>query len=193
MLVACYLRCSTEDQKTDLQEDALKNYCNFKGWSNPALFIDHGESGAKTSRPAFDEMMTKVRQKEFDIVLTWKFDRIGRSTAHLISVLDTLQRLNVGFISVTENIDTTSPMGKMVFTIFAALAEFEREMLVMRTKAGLKATKERGTVLGRKVIISDHIRQDIIYLRGQGMSLDAIHQCHPNLSRASVYRIMKGG
>jgi DNA invertase Pin-like site-specific DNA recombinase len=192
MRVACYLRVSTEDQKTDLQRDAIENYCKLRGWHAPALFVDQGESGAKTSRPEFDRMMSDVRGGLFDVVLTWKFDRIGRSTSHLISVLDELQRRGVAFVSVTESIDTTTPMGKMIFTVFAALAEFERETLIMRTKAGLEAARTRGAVLGAPTKVTDEQRRDILYLKGQGMSLDDIHANFPRLSRSTVYRITKG-
>lgn len=193
MKVACYLRVSTEDQKTDLQKDAITKFLAFKGWHDAALFyIDQGESGSKISRPEFDRMMGDARAGKINAVLTWKFDRIGRSTAHLIAVMEELKTLNIDFISVIEAIDTTTAMGKMIFTIFAALAEFERETLIMRTKAGIKSAKERGTHCGRKSTVTDEERKDIIYLRGEGMSLDEICKTHPRLSPSTVYRVMRG-
>lgn len=149
--VAVYLRVSTEDQKTDLQKNAIIHYCNMKGIPSDSLqwFIDQGESGSKISRPSFNKMMEAARSGTLSAVLTWKFDRIGRSTVHLIQVLEELKTLEVDFISLTENVDTSSPMGKMIFGIFAVLAQFEREQLIMRTKAGMEAARSRGSRIGR--------------------------------------------
>lgn len=149
MKIAAYIRVSTDDQKTDSQLDAIKNYCKLKGWNDPALFIDHGESGKKHSRPALDELTQKVKRKEFDTILVYKFDRISRSTKQLIEIMEMLKALEINFVSITESIDTTTPAGKMIFGIFAVLAEFERENIVSRVKAGMKAAKERGIHCGR--------------------------------------------
>lgn len=191
--IACYVRVSTDEQNVEMQKDAIEKYLSFKGQQNAALFyIDKGESGAKTSRPAFDKMMRDIRAGKISTVITWKFDRIGRSTSHLISVMDELKNLNVEFISLTENIDTTSIFGKMIFTIFAAIADFERDTLILRTKAGIKAAKSRGVQFGRKKQITDAQIKDVLYLWTQKMSVEAIMSVHPRLSRASIYRIVKG-
>lgn len=194
MRVACYLRVSTDEQKVDLQKDAIDRYVKFKDWCTPApvFFVDQGESGAKTSRPAFDRMMKRLRQNDFDALLVWKFDRIGRSTAHLISILDELKTLKVDFISVVENVDTTTAMGKMMFTIIAALAEFERDTLIMRTKAGMDAAKERGIHCGRPDNISPEIKERIKQLKADGATLSDLCTFFPKVSRASIYRIMRG-
>jgi DNA invertase Pin-like site-specific DNA recombinase len=149
MKIAAYIRVSTDDQKTDSQLDAIKNYCKLKGWNDPALFIDHGESGKKESRPQLDEMVKGIKARQFDTVLVYKFDRISRSTKHLIEIMEMLKALEINFVSITESIDTTTPAGKMIFGIFAVLAEFERENIVSRVKAGMKAAKERGIHCGR--------------------------------------------
>ena len=187
MRVAVYIRVSTEEQKSDLQKDACENYCKMKGWSNPSLFIDHGESGAKVSRPAFDSLMGHVRSKQFDAVLTWKFDRIGRSTAHLISFVEELKRLNVEFISITEAVDTTTATGKMIFTILAGIAEFERETLIMRTNAGIKAAKERGKHCGRPVTKAEAISAAVDDILDRNASIKDAAIRH-GVSRASIYR-----
>ena len=149
MKIAAYIRVSTDDQKIDSQLDAIKAYCTLKGIKDFTTFIDHGESGKNESRPQLDLMMERVKKKEFDAVLVYKFDRISRSTKHLITIMDQLKALEVNFISITEAIDTTTPAGKMVFGIFAVLAEFERENIVSRVKAGMKAAKDRGVHCGR--------------------------------------------
>jgi DNA invertase Pin-like site-specific DNA recombinase len=192
MKIAAYVRVSTKDQSPDIQINDVKKYCALKDWGDPVLFIDHGESGAKTSRPAFDEMMTRVRAGEFGAVLAWKFDRIGRSSIHLIEVMTELKGLAVDFISIKENIDTTSAMGKLIFTIFAALAEFERDAIRMRTKTGQDLARSRGVHCGRPAVIGSEIKKDIIYLRGQGHTLDELCQIHPTVSRSTIYRIIKG-
>lgn len=148
MKTAAYLRVSTEEQSTALQKDAVEAYCKMKGL-NFTLFIDQGESGSKTSRPAFNKMMEAVRAGEYQAVLVWKLDRLSRSTVHLIQLIEELKALEVDFISITENLDTSSPMGKMIFGIFAVLAQFEKEQLIMRTKEGMKAAKNRGALIGR--------------------------------------------
>jgi DNA invertase Pin-like site-specific DNA recombinase len=175
-----------------MQIEDIKKFCDFR-WPGtaPVFFVDHGESGAKVSRPEFNEMMKLVRAGEFQAIVAWKFDRIGRSSLHLISILDELKVLNVDFISIKEAIDTTTPMGKMIFTIFAALAEFERETIRMRTKAGIELAQSKGIHCGRPSEISIETVKDIIYLRDQKMTIDEIHSVHPQVSRATIGRIVK--
>jgi DNA invertase Pin-like site-specific DNA recombinase len=191
--IAAYVRVSTKDQKTDMQIEDIKKFCEFK-WPGltPALFVDHAESGAKTSRPAFDAMMEKARKKEFQVLLTWKFDRIGRSTIHLISIMEELKSLGIDFISLKENIDTTTAMGKMIFTIFAALAEFERETIKMRTKAGRDIARSKGIHLGRPMGVSENELARMFALYESGRSGDAIARLL-NIPRSTVYRILKDG
>ncbi len=190
MKIAAYLRVSTKDQKVDIQLEAIQNYCKLKDWINPVLFIDHAESGAKTSRPQFNVMMDRVRNNEFDAVLCWKFDRIGRSTIHLLSILGELNQAQVGFISIMESIDTTTPMGKMMFSVIAALSEFERETIRQRTKAGIDLAKSRGTRCGRSDTYSLDEREAVIAYYNEGMKPDKI-ATHTKMNRATVYRIIK--
>ncbi len=184
MKIAAYIRVSTDDQKIDSQLDAVKAYCTLKGIKEFITFIDHGESGKNESRPQLDMMMERVKKKEFDAVLVYKFDRISRSTKHLITIMDQLKALEVNFISITEAIDTTTPAGKMVFGIFAVLAEFERENIVARVKAGMRAAKERGVHCGRsryKLTAGDV--EDI---------LSRVEHGEPMVSVAERYGINKG-
>lgn len=192
MKIAAYLRVSTRDQKVDIQLDAIKNYCKLKDWVNPVFFIDHGESGAKTSRPQFNKMMSQARLKEFDAVLCWKFDRIGRSTIHLLSILGELNQLEVGFISIMESIDTTTPMGKMMFSVIAALSEFERETIRSRTKAGQDLAKSKGIHCGRPETYTKKDKAAVIAYFNEGLKPDKIAEL-TGMDRATVYRTIKVG
>lgn len=149
MKIAAYIRVSTDDQKIDSQLDAIKSYCKFKDWCEPVFFIDHGESGKKESRPQLDEMLRRIREKEFSALIVFKFDRLSRSTIQLIQLMELFKQYDVNFISLGESIDTTTPAGKMIFGIFAVLAEFERENIVERVKAGIRAAKAKGIHCGR--------------------------------------------
>ncbi len=135
-----YARVSTKDQSLDLQEDALRK---------AGCKTIYGEyiSGAKADRPKLNELMGQLRQG--DVVMVWKLDRLGRSLRDLVSLMSTFQDMGVGFKSLQDNIDTTTPMGKLNFHLFAALAEFERDIISERTKAGLAAARARGRKGGR--------------------------------------------
>lgn len=148
MRIAIYCRVSTDDQKADLQLDALRQYAETRGVIIYREYIDH-ISGAKVSRPALDEMIEDARRRRFDAVCVWKIDRLGRSVAHLLTILSELQALDVAFVSLQEAIDTGTPAGKMVFTFLGAVAEFERAIIAERVKAGLQAARRRGKKLGR--------------------------------------------
>ena len=142
-----YARVSTDDQNLDLQLNAL----NTAGCER--IFADKGVSGGSVTRPSLDELLALVEQG--DHVVVWRLDRLGRSVPHLIETVTKLGHTDVEFISLTENIDTSSASGKLVFHIFAALAEFERSLLSERTKAGLVAARSRGVQLGRPKKLSD--------------------------------------
>lgn len=136
-----YARVSTTDQKADLQIDALKAAGCEK------IFVDT-ISGAKVARPQMDKMLDALRQG--DTVVVWRLDRLGRSLQHLIAMVQELDQRGVGFRSLTESIDTTTSGGKLIFHIFGALAEFERNVIRERTRAGLDAARLRGRTGGRK-------------------------------------------
>ncbi len=138
-----YARVSTDGQDLDLQIDALRKH----GVTENLLFTDK-VSGAKTERPGLDACLTTL---EFgDVLLVWRLDRLGRSMAHLVSLIETLREHGIGFRSICDGaIDTTTASGELIFGIFAALAQFERRLIVERTKAGLIAAKVRGRCGGR--------------------------------------------
>ena len=135
-----YARVSTADQTLDLQKDALQQAGCTK------IFTDTA-SGAKAERTGLDEALNYVRQG--DTLVVWRLDRLGRSLTHLIDTITTLNNRKIGFKSITENIDTTTSGGKLIFHIFGALAEFERDIIQERTQAGLTAARARGRKGGR--------------------------------------------
>jgi DNA invertase Pin-like site-specific DNA recombinase len=147
--VALYARVSTADQTTDNQLIELRRYVEARGWTVVEEFVDHAISGTKASRPALDQMLAAARHRRIDAVVCWKLDRIGRSTKHLILLLDELQALGVVFVSLQDTIDATTPVGKMAFTMLAAFAELERATIVERVRAGLGRARRQGKVLGR--------------------------------------------
>jgi DNA invertase Pin-like site-specific DNA recombinase len=150
MKAALYLRVSTSDQTTLNQEMELKQYCEKEGWQVYSIYKDEGISGAKTSRPELDRLLKDMRDRKFDVVVVWKFDRLGRSTAHLLQVLEELKNKGVRLVATSQNIDTSTPMGKFFFTILSGFAEMEREMITERIKLGLKRREKEGKPLGRK-------------------------------------------
>ena len=135
-----YARVSTRDQHLDLQLDALKRAGCERIYQDVA-------SGAKTTRPALDELLAQLRAG--DVVVIWKLDRMGRSLKHLVELVGDLMTRKVGLLSLNDPVDTTNAQGRLVFNIFASLAEFERELIRERTNAGLAAARARGRVGGR--------------------------------------------
>ncbi len=148
MKAAVYARVSTSDQNCEMQLNDLRAYCAARGWET-VEFVERGESGAKVSRPQLDKLMTAARRRQFGAVVVWRFDRFARSTKHLVTALEEFQALDMVFISHQECIDTSSAMGKFVFTMVAAMAEMERAMIIERVKAGMANAKRQGKHVGR--------------------------------------------
>lgn len=149
MKVAIYVRVSTLDQTTLNQELELAEYCKRNDYEIFNTYKERGISGAKTSRPQLDRMLQDMRNKLFNAVIVWKFDRLGRSTKHLLQVLDEMKNNKVRLIATSQNIDTNTPMGKFFFTILSGFAEMERELIVERIKLGLQRVRKQGRKLGR--------------------------------------------
>jgi DNA invertase Pin-like site-specific DNA recombinase len=170
--VAIYERVSTEGQSVEMQDIDLKRYCEQRRLSIYHIYIDHGVSGTRERRPALDQLMADARKRKFDLVLVWRFDRFARSTKHLITALEELHHLGIEFISYQENIDTSSPLGKAMFVIVAAIAELERNIIVERIKGGLRRAKAMGRRIGRPGLQMDNER--IMKLKTQGLSIRAI-------------------
>jgi DNA invertase Pin-like site-specific DNA recombinase len=149
---ALYLRVSTPEQKPDLQYDGLRGYAARAGLEVVQDFLDVAVSGRREGRPQLNALMSAVRNREIDCVLVWKFDRFARSTRHLLAALEEFDHLGVRFISVQDQIDTDSPMGRAMFTIIGAMAELESSLISERVTAGMKAAEARGRHLGRPPI-----------------------------------------
>ena len=148
-LTALYLRVSTADQKPDLQYDGLRSYAARAGLHVVRDYCDVGVSGRREGRPQLNALMAAPRNREIDCVLVWKFDRFARSTRHLLAALEEFNHLSVRFVSVQDQIDTDSPMGRAMFTIIGAMAELESSLISERVTAGMRAAETRGKHLGR--------------------------------------------
>lgn len=149
MKVALYVRVSTTDQTTLNQEILLKEYCNRNNYEIYKIYKDEGISGAKTSRAGLDEMLQEMRNKYFDAIIIWKLDRLGRSTQHLLQILEELKNKDIRLIITDMNLDTFTAQGKFFFTIIGAVAELEREMITERINAGLNRARKQGKHIGR--------------------------------------------
>jgi len=145
----------------------LREYCERRGWSIAGEFVDVGISGTKEKRPELDRLMADAHRLRFDAVVVWKFDRFARSVSHLLRALETFRAQGIEFVSFSEQLDTSTPAGKMVFTVLASVAEFERGLIVERVKAGLRNARAKGKVLGRPRKVLDVRR--IAALRAQGV------------------------
>jgi DNA invertase Pin-like site-specific DNA recombinase len=132
-----------------MQLDELRGFAERRGWTIVAEYVEHGVSGTKDKRPQLDALMAKVRRGGVDAVLVWKFSRFARSVRHLVTALEEFRALSVDFVSVSEGIDTTTPVGKMTFNIIAAIDEFFVDVLKENTRAGLASARRRGRRLGR--------------------------------------------
>jgi DNA invertase Pin-like site-specific DNA recombinase len=146
MRVAIYVQVSTADQTTDNQRFELERYAAARGWTVVATFTDV-ISGSTTSRPELDRMLRSARRRNFDLVLIWKLDRLGRSLAHLVTLAEELQQIGVALVSLGENIDGSTTTGRLMLGVMASLAQFEKERLVERVRAGLSRAKRQGKVL----------------------------------------------
>ena len=151
MRVALYARVSTADKGQDphVQTLELEEYCQSRGWSVAGEYVDVGISGAKEKRPELDRLMADAHRRRFDAVLCWKFDRFARSVSHLLRALESFRALGIDFISFSEQLDTSTPTGKMVFTVLGAVAELERSLIVERVRAGMRNARAKGKRIGR--------------------------------------------
>lgn len=149
---ALYLRVSTADQKPDLQYDGLRGYAARAGLEVVQDYCDVAVSGRREGRPQLNALMVAARNQEIDCVLVWKFDRFARSTRHLLTALEEFDHLGIRFVSVQDQVDTDSPIGRAMFTIIGAMAELESSLISERVTAGMRAAEARGKHLGRPVI-----------------------------------------
>jgi DNA invertase Pin-like site-specific DNA recombinase len=168
--VAIYARVSTSNNGQDpkMQTRELREYCKHRGWKVSGEYVDEGISGAKDDRPELNKLMHDAHRRRFDTVVVWKFDRFARSVSHLLRALENFKALGIEFVSFSEQMDTSTPAGKMVFTVLGAVAELERSLIAERVKAGLRNARAKGKRLGRPRVAVDAVT--VASLRAHGRS-----------------------
>jgi DNA invertase Pin-like site-specific DNA recombinase len=149
MRVALYSRVSTHEQNAAMQVAELRAYCKRRQWDIVEEFTDAGVSGSKESRPALNRLLADSKRRKFDCVLVYRYDRFARSLRQLVNALSEFDALGIHFVSLHEGVDTSTPNGRLVFGIFASIAEFERELIRGRVVSGLAAARAKGKKLGR--------------------------------------------
>jgi DNA invertase Pin-like site-specific DNA recombinase len=172
MRIALYARVSTKDQSCEMQLRDLRAYCAARSFPETTEYVDQGVSGSKDSRPELNRLMDDVRKRKVDAVIVWRFDRFARSTKHLLAALDEFRAVGVQFISYQENLDTCSPLGQALFTIIAAVAQLERDLIRERVTAGVRNARAAGKTLGRPKRIVD--RERIASMKSEGLSFREI-------------------
>jgi DNA invertase Pin-like site-specific DNA recombinase len=167
---AVYARVSTSNhgQDPNLQLREIAEYCARRGWTVTSEYVDVGISGSKEKRPELDRLMADAHRRKFDCVIVWKFDRFARSVSHLLRALETFNALGIAFVSLSESLDTSTPSGKMVFTVLGAVAELERSLICERVRAGLRNARAKGKRLGRPP--ADVDADKVVRLRALGRS-----------------------
>lgn len=198
---AIYARVSTTShgQDVSMQTRELRQFADARGWTITGEYVDLGVSGAKDSRPELNRLMADAHKRRFDVVCVWRFDRFARSVSHLLRALETFNALGVAFVSLSENVDTTTPTGKMIFTVLGAVAELERSLIVERVRAGLRNARAKGKRLGRPRVAVDTTR--IARLREQGRTIREIADAlgysrslvHKSLANSESRRVANAG
>src|SRR5690348_1503938 len=192
MRAAIYARVSTANhgQDVSLQTRELREYCERRGWQIFGEYVDIGISGTKEKRPEVDRLLADSHRRRFDAVVVWKFDRFARSVSHLLKALETFNALGIQFVSLTEGIDTSTPAGKMVFTVLGAVAELERSLICERVRAGLRNARAKGKRLGRPHTVLDVAK--IARLRAQGRSwrkIARVMECSAKTCRRAFAKV----
>ena len=174
MNIAIYARISTlnKGQDVDMQLNELRQFCASKGWNVTHEYVDRGISGSKPSRPQLNRLMEHASAKRFDAVLVWKLDRFGRSVRHLVNAIAELEAAGVSFVSLKDSIDLSTPQGRLMFQIIAAMAEFERALICERVKSGMANARSKGRQIGRPSLGIE--REQIVALRSSGATWNGI-------------------
>ncbi len=181
----CGVSCRDKRQDVGMQTRELREYCERRGFEIAGEYLDEGISGAKDSRPELNRLITDAHRRKFDAVVCWKFDRFARSVSHLLRALETFNSLGIAFVSLSEQIDTTTPAGRMIFTVLGAVAELERSLIAERVRAGLRNARAKGKRLGRPRIGVDASK--IARLRAEGASWPTIAR-EMGVSVGTVYQ-----
>jgi DNA invertase Pin-like site-specific DNA recombinase len=178
MQTALYLRVSTAHQTADNQLHELERVAAARGWNIVRTFRDDGISGAKgrDGRPALDALLKAATRREFDLIAVWSIDRLGRSLQHLVTTVNDLHASGVQLYFHQNAIDTTTPSGKLLFSVMGSFAEYERELIRERIKLGMERARKEGKSLGRPSSVTDSTRAAIVELYKKGMSPKKISQ-----------------
>jgi len=186
MRAAIYARVSTNNgQDPGMQTRELREYCQRRNWEIEGEYVDPGVSGAKERRPQLDALLVACRKRRVDAVVVYRYDRFARSLRQLVNALEEFRSLGIEFISLHEGVDTSTPNGRLVFGIFASIAEFERELIRDRVKSGIAAARSKGKRLGRPRVSLDLAR--IASLRASGRSWPQIAEAM-GVSVGTVYQ-----
>jgi DNA invertase Pin-like site-specific DNA recombinase len=192
VVVAVYARVSTRDkgQDPEMQLTELREFVAKRGWQLAGEFVDVGVSGSKDSRPQLDAMMRLAKARKLDVIVVWKLDRFGRSLRHLVDALAELEALGVAFVSLRDNLDLTTPAGRMMFHVIGAMAEFERELIGERVRAGLAHARSKGQKLGRPKVRreQDKDAKTIRQMRSDGDSYGKIAEAIGR-TKSGIYRV----
>jgi DNA invertase Pin-like site-specific DNA recombinase len=180
-----YCRVSTTGQTAENQLLALRSFAAARGWAITE-FVDHGQSGTKERRPALDALHAAVRARKLDVVACVKLDRLARSVHHLVAMVREFEALGVDLVVLDQAIDTTTPAGRLLFHVLAAISEFERDLIRDRVLAGLKRAKAQGVRLGRPRTVVDVLRARAMLADGKSMRqvAKALHVALATLARA---------
>jgi DNA invertase Pin-like site-specific DNA recombinase len=188
--VGLYARVSTMNgQDPNVQLRELREYCQRRGFKIAEEFVDKGISGSRERRPGLDRLMVACRKRLLDAVVVYRYDRFARSLRQLVNALEEFRALEIDFISIHEGVDTSTPNGRLVFGIFASIAEFERELIRDRVRSGLAAAKAKGKKLGRPRVDADV--EEIASLRASGASWRAISR-RTGVSVRTILRAVEG-
>jgi DNA invertase Pin-like site-specific DNA recombinase len=187
---ALYSRVSTTNgQDPEMQLRELRDYCSRRGWRITADYVDVGISGSKEKRPELDRLLADAHRRRFDAVVVWRFDRFARSVSHLLRALETFRSLGIEFVSLSEQVDTSTPTGKMIFTVLGAVAELERSLIAERVRAGLRNARAKGKRLGRPKSLLDPGK--VVSMRAQGATWRAIGTAL-GVAPATAYNVSQG-
>lgn len=188
---AIYARVSTKagSQNPDMQLRELRDYCQRRGWEVAGEYVDAGVTGVKEQRPELDLLLAECRKRRVDAVVVYRYDRFARSLRQLVNALEEFRALGIEFVSIHEGVDTSTPNGRLVFGIFASIAEFERELIRERVRSGLAAARARGKRIGRPRKTVDAAK--IARLRASGASWRTI-AAQLGVSVGTAYNVAQG-
>jgi len=189
--IAIYARVSTDKQSTENQLLELRTLCTKLGYAIVQEYTDNGISGAKSrdERPALDLLLKDATRRKFDMVMCWSIDRLGRSLQHLVEILNELQALKIDLYFQQQGMDTSTPSGRMIFSVFGAIGEFERNLIRERVLAGQQRAKANGVKLGRPSKMNDGMRSAVKLLRENGMGIKQIAR-ELQIGVGTVYSVM---